>query len=592
MQSEATPQYQISERTKKMKKLRSLLALLLCLVMVLGCMTGCGQKQEEATPAAPVKQEQPAAEPEKAPEQEATPEEAAPAEPVKLTIGLPQNINVENYDTNDYTLWLEETANVDLEFVIFSGDKEEALTQLNLMISAGEELPDILWTFDAMDKETLFELGEDGYLIDLNPYFEEYAEHFWGAYNLLSEADQKNVFALGINPTDGALYGFPSYANSYGDAPLAMTAINDKWLEAVGAEAPETVEELYEVLKKFATEDPNGNGIADEVPAVGSTSEYRADLIQYIINAYVYCHDQYLLNVTDGQVWVPYTTDEYREALIFLNKLIAEGLLSPMTFTITENSEIASFFTPSDGTALSGVVSGHPVLIAETDNEVMLEYSGLAPLTAATELGGYAAFYAPTHSYFTAITADCEDPVAAFKLLDLMSGTDSAKRMRYGVKGRDWDDAPEGTTDNFGIPASVQYLDTNIHTWAKQGNASWHKLNSINAVGVLNTVVVDDGSWTSKRTALCTEERLAYDSREVPAELISDLVYTAEENEIVSECKSLIKDYVKEARGLFATGVMDPSNDADWQSYLDSLEAMNLPGYLEVSQTAYTRMFG
>ena len=47
-----------------------------------------------------------------------------------------------------------------------------------------------------------------------------------------------------------------------------FSAINTKWLEAVGMEMPTTVDELHDVLVAFKDKDPNGNGQADEIPHV------------------------------------------------------------------------------------------------------------------------------------------------------------------------------------------------------------------------------------------------------------------------------------------------------------------------------------
>ena len=58
-------------------------------------------------------------------------------------------------------------------------------------------------------------------------------------------------------------------------------------------------------------------------------------MVEFLVNAFVYCNDTNVFNVTDGKVWVPYTTDECRQALIYLNKLYSEGLLSPLFYTIS-----------------------------------------------------------------------------------------------------------------------------------------------------------------------------------------------------------------------------------------------------------------
>ena len=64
-----------------------------------------------------------------------------------LTIGLPLNSNVEDYDTNAYTLWLEEATGYNLEFITFQSGGTDYKAQLSSMLATQEELPDILYNF-------------------------------------------------------------------------------------------------------------------------------------------------------------------------------------------------------------------------------------------------------------------------------------------------------------------------------------------------------------------------------------------------------------------------------------------------------------
>ena len=57
-------------------------------------------------------------------------------ERVTLIIGVPQNANVTSYDDNAFTRYLEETANVDLEFVFFPSKSSDYVRQLTLMAAA------------------------------------------------------------------------------------------------------------------------------------------------------------------------------------------------------------------------------------------------------------------------------------------------------------------------------------------------------------------------------------------------------------------------------------------------------------------------
>ena len=570
--------------------MKRLLALLLCLVMVLS-LAACAAKETttDETPA------QPDAEPaatgsDNSGSSDEQPQEASGERPT-LTIGLAQNPNTVDYETNDFTRYLEDSLNVNLDFVYFSTDISDATTQLALMVSGGERLPDILWGFDGLEINTVYKYGEDGYLLDLTDYFtEETAPNVMEQIRNAPEKDRDSILRNGKDPTDGKLYAFPYYVVPGGDNCSAHVEVNQVFLDKLGMEEPTTVDELYDFMKAVVENDPNGNGEADEIGAIGY-SGYCADLVQFIINAYVYCNDKYFFNATDGKIWAPYNTDEYRQALIFVNKLVSEGLLNTMTFTIPEaggESEIIPYITPSNQVPIVGVIGGHVLLVSEADNPVILEYTPLVPLKAETDKGGYAAYNASTLTYVTMITTDCENPDLAFKLLDFLSNPDSIRRMRYGTEGQGWEAVTEGES-SFGYPANLKVLDSSV--WSTQNNQTWHTMGGVISTRInLAPLYVNDGSWASQRSQIFYDVIDAYAQAPVPAEVVGNLVYSAEESAVVSECSQILKDYVKQARALFATGAMDPNNDADWQSYLDALEGQGLTAYTEAAQAAYTRM--
>ena len=104
-------------------------------------------------------------------------------EPITITIGVRVNGNVTDYKDNKYTKWLEEKTGLNLEFQQFTGTDTEAATQVSLMIASGEKLPDILHT-GGISKLTADGYGLDGYLIDLNPYYEKYCYYQKQAFDL------------------------------------------------------------------------------------------------------------------------------------------------------------------------------------------------------------------------------------------------------------------------------------------------------------------------------------------------------------------------------------------------------------------------
>ncbi|MBO4410579.1 MAG: hypothetical protein J5794_00085, partial [Lachnospiraceae bacterium] len=406
----------------------------------------------------------------------------------------------------------------------------------------------------------------------------------------LGESEVQRIIGLGVDPTNGALYAFPHFEQTAGDQINVQAVVNKEWLAAVGEEAPTTVEDLYRVLKKFAEQDPNGNGKKDELPLVGSDTLYSADIVEFIINAYIYCCDQNIYNVTDGKVWVPYTEDEYREALIFVNKLYKEGLLTPLFFSMNNNGELAELNTPTDQVAIAGITAGSTSIFYTSDNPVLYQYQALAPLKAATSRGGWAPFRGNTYQYVVSITRDAADPQICFRLLDFMCSFDSYVRMRYGKYGEDWTDPDPGTTGSLGYPSAWKTLK---EVYSVQSGENWHQLRGIIKLQKYHSGTFNDnGSWSAERTKLNRNIFQLYSEGNHPAEVITKLTYSASQAEVRSELEDQLKSYFAEARALFIAGTMDPNSDADWNTYLSNLKNMGLERLIEAVQGAYDFMVG
>ena len=187
--------------------------------------------------------------------------------------------------------------------------------------------------------------------------------------------------------------------------------INQDWLDAVNMKAPTNVDELYTVLKAFKTQNPNGVNGNDELPM------FSSGIWNYVINAYVYYNQTNPFNVTDGKVWSPVRTDEYRQALIYLNKLCKEGLLSDLSLTAT-GADAKQLISGSGTVAKVGIWSGHPLTWTTTSSEVLDQYTALKELSDETGKGGYGVQQANYQVYGGFITKDCEDTETAMKFFD------------------------------------------------------------------------------------------------------------------------------------------------------------------------------
>lgn len=114
------------------------------------------------------------------------------------------------------------------------------------------------------------------------------------------------------------------------------TAVNIRkdWLEAVGMEVPETMDELYDVLVAFATKDPDGNGKNDTfgmiTAAEESTGVWGFNIMAVINGSGNFWVEQ------DGELIPTFTTQPYIDTIKWYKKLYDEKLINQDFATIQQ----------------------------------------------------------------------------------------------------------------------------------------------------------------------------------------------------------------------------------------------------------------
>ena len=572
--------------------MKKTIALLLALVLILG-LAACAAKPAETNQPAQQEtktetKEETKTETKEEPKQE-EPKAEEPAEPVTLTIGLVQKVNVESYEDNEFTKWLEEQTGYNIEFVYFSSDHAEAVTQLTAMMAGGEKLPDIIWGINGVE-HLRNEWGRDGYLIDLKPYIDdpEASKNFWEAANELPESIRKLMINRAADPETGAWYAFPHQAVSTTDKQATQVYINQKWLDQLGLEMPTSYEELVDVLIAFRDGDPNGNGIADELPMVGGVGLYRADIVEWLINNWIFCNDAnidgcYFFNVTDdGTVYYPQVTEEYREALRNIHELVDQNLLSTLTWTVSQTSELKALVNPEDGVAIAGVVGCHFSVHTLKDSDLMFDYVPLAPFK-------YAPLEEDNYRLSACITTDCEHPDDAFRLRDVMHTREAGLRMSKGVPEVDWTYA-ENDEGETGI------VQLNPDAYSGQTHQTW----SFNDSAIMNfsespyKTIVPAGTektWAQLRKDTMDAHYALYTAAAEannPKNILYIPYYTGAEIAENGDIPTNLEMYFKNCRAEFCNGTMDI--EKDWDKYVSDFWAIGADILLKNAQAAFDRM--
>ena len=515
-------------------------------------------------------------------------------ESVTVTIGIVTSGLVTDYKDNAYTKWLEEQTGLNLEFVQFA-DAASAATQVALMIASNEKLPDILFRTGRISKQQGETYGQEGYFAPLSEYFEKYAYYFRQSYNEVYDGDPAPL-ELTLRRCAGAdnqpIFCFPFLLRSqWSDAEL-QGWINQDWLDKLGLKAPETIAELYDVLVAFRDSDPNGNGLKDEIPIVGrALHTYNpTDPLNWIINAYTYYDNHVHFVANNRTISSPYDSDEYREALKFINKLYQEGLITEITWTQTDK-ELKGIINPAPGDPyLAGIVFYYDSDIFTYGSDALRAYNPLKPLKAETLKGGYAANYYD-RLLTTYISADCAHPDLAFKLLDFTCSPEAYLRQRYGEFGVDWTWAEPGKTGHRGGEAKIRLL--NPLVYSEHNAQCWHVVGTV-ASELDWQYEVDDSdpnNWDTVRVRKLNQLYENSMNAPTPDEVFDFAIYSLSDYEERSEFASDITNYVFNSRSEFCTGVRNPENDADWQTYLDGLRALRYDRWIDLAQIGYDRLF-
>ena len=525
--------------------MKRVVSILLLVVVALGLFTGCGDggKKGENT----------------------------------LTIGIPMYGSVSDFDENALTKYVEEELGVELEFVTYVSNSGERMQQLTLQIAGNKELPDVFWGWQETPMVTISEFGEKGYLQDLTELIEKYGKNYKEQMAKLSKDEQDYINSRGTTD-NGGFYAMPLYTGfDYMDHLQNAMYINKEWLDTLELEVPTNIEELEAVLKAFKNKDPNGNGIDDEIPMMGK------GIANYVINAYQYYDTEYIADVNNGKVSAPFVTDEYRQAMITLNKWCKKGYYSDLSITNKAN-DFKALITPTDNNARVGIWCGHPLSYTNAISPILEEYVALPALGDETGAGGYTVVRPQTLMFCGFISRDCENTEMAMKFLDLFYKDETVTRMRHGEKDVDWRYIEEGTAKNvLGDDAKFELIENDDYeakAWGINGNSVFTSENYLPAF--------DEKSQTDR---LCTESWELQQKGKIKKETIARMDYTDEEMKERQTLDGEVNATATSWRDKFITGMEDPTNDTTWNKYIKELQKVKVDELMDLYQKVYDKNY-
>ncbi|WP_163582470.1 extracellular solute-binding protein [Gracilibacillus saliphilus] len=321
-------------------------------------------------------------------------------------------------DSDDpHVQYIKENTGVEYELQSTPPGSEPA-EYINLMI-ASEDFPDILRPIGGVE-QTLIDQGGALPLDDLLP---EYAPNVWEripeeAWNIVRSASP-----------DGKIYYVPKVYL----VPERAALLRQDWLDKVGMDMPETLDEYKEMLIAFRDQDPNGNGEQDELPTTGREFGRWMDHLFAMFGVAMW-EGYPEWDIYDGEINYAGTSENMKAAIAFIRELYEEELLDNETFLNKGDVWTAKINNNLVGSWYHLPANLHERYLAMKEGAPDAYVVGM-PLPAVDGFEGYITQKSMGEPEWMIPVASEDNAANALKLLDFFYDPENADFVQYGIEG-------------------------------------------------------------------------------------------------------------------------------------------------------------
>ncbi len=510
-----------------------------------------------------------------------------------------QRPTVSPLDENLATEWIEENLNIAFDFEMIA---ETAWTERqNLALSTGS-YPELIMS-GKLSNADILRYGVDAQIfVPLNDAIDEYGDEIKKVW------EEQEYLQQDMTAPDGNIYALPHVQGGIESEFVHRKMwLNEAWAEAVGyTEHPETTEELKDMLTKFKNDDPNGNGVADEIPMTGATGTWAGEPHWFLMNSFIPAEPYNNFSFVDdnGVLTFSPAQDAWKEGLMYIADLYENGLLDPAAFTNTQ-AQMATLARNPEIEIVGSYAGGHltmgvdgPSATVESDPlQRSLHWSGLS-LPAGPD--GFREVPLKSterkDAWLFAVTDKCENVEAAVRLADWLWSEEGTliTNKSYLYEGAVVEAGPDDL-NRFGEPAKYvertkdelvaagydPLPDVNPYTWAGSSTRNdslsslsmWASSQDRYAPTGYNLWLYDEYMEHSK--PFVNEDRV-----EIPPAWVS-----LEDSETFSAIQGPLFSFVEAAAVEFITGARDFDN---WDDYLAELDNMQYPEWFEIYERSIT----
>ena len=329
---------------------------------------------------------------------------------------------IESFNDIEMYKKMEEETGVHIEFIHPPVGQEKE--QFNLLI-ASRDLPDMIeYNWNAFDGGPQAAIDQD-IIYPLNEYIESSAPNFKKA---ISEGEYAQSYDKGSKTDTGEYFAFPCF-NVGEDRIFGGAMIRKDWLDELGLDIPETIDEWTNVLTAFKEKK------GAEAPLTGTATYFMPGTHSVFNGAFDVAATR--LYVEDGKVkFSPYEKG-YKEYITLLHDWYKKGLLDKDFSNIQGTAVDSKMLNGTSGAVigyLGGSMGKYLKQMESTDPKYNLVCAPY-PVKEKGQQNHFGMYQKDVSQRYVAITKNCKDPEGAVKWLDKWYGKDGYMLMNFGVEG-------------------------------------------------------------------------------------------------------------------------------------------------------------
>lgn len=439
-----------------------------------------------------------------------------------------------------------------------------SMTERKNVIMGSNDLPDAFYRM-SFNADEMIKYGEQGLFVPLEDLIDQHAPNVKKLFS--AHPDIKKALTM----PDGHIYSLPYVDFSKAFASLRLY-INKEWLDASGLAVPKTTEELRNALKAFRQQ----NGQMGWVMPSGTFTMLEQQLLGSfgMGNGGLKAAGQQIYKDKDGELKTIFNDPKYKEVWMYLHELWKDGSLPQQNFSGYEYSAWVADASKNAVGAFSWADSNY---IGEDNKPRFVGINFLEGPNGDKVVNWMDPPTRGTSAFI--ITKNNQHPAETIKWVDYFYGEEGSLFGTFGI---------EGETYKM-IDGKPDYIDDIKHYKGGIQLGAFQYVD--NVYGAYYPYVEPKDEWRTAAKGKTVSEDIQADAAELetyaPEELWPDFVPTPEESKEISAIMTDIQKYIDEMRVKFITG--KASFDADWDTYLKTLDKMGAQKYLDMKRQQYER---